>query len=238
MSGVTVACDPSHIRPYLEARTFRGKECFRSHWNQSQDLPAFSKRRSGFIMSKFKDAGHLFRFAGLFVLLFVVFLVVRHFVVPKSFGKYGHYRADAIGEIAAHPAKYAGHETCEACHSDVLDKKSKGKHAHVNCEACHGALVKVLPAPPPPTPNVYERMVALVIKPMPQDPPVLRHADDPSSVVPELPDTTVLCARCHTASAAKPKGFPQVVPADHSSGMACKTCHDPHSPAMDAGGAK
>jgi len=238
MSGVTVACDPSHIRPYLEARTFRGKECFRSHWNQSQDLPAFSKRRSGFIMSKFKDAGHLFRFAGLFVLLFVVFLVVRHFVVPKSFGKYGHYRADAIGEIAAHPAKYAGHETCEACHSDVLDKKSKGKHAHVNCEACHGALVKVLPAPPPPTPNVYERMVALVIKPMPQDPPVLRHADDPSSVVPELPDTTVLCARCHTASAAKPKGFPQVVPADHSNGMACKTCHDPHSPAIDAGGAK
>jgi len=238
MSGVTVACDPSHIRPYLEARTFRGKECFRSHWNQSQDLPAFSKRRSGLIMSKFKDAGHLFRFAGLFVLLFVVFLVVRHFVVPKSFGKYGHYRADAIGEIAAHPAKFAGHETCEACHSDILDKKSKGKHAHVNCEACHGALVKVLPAPPPPAPNVYERMVALVIKPMPQDPPVLRHADDPASVVPELPDTTVLCARCHTASAAKPKGFPQVVPADHSNGMACKTCHDPHSPAMDAGGAK
>ena len=189
-------------------------------------------------MSKFKDAGHLFRFAGLFVLLFVVFLVVRHFVVPKSFGKYGHYRADAIGEIAAHPAKYAGHETCEACHSDVADKKGKGKHAHVNCEACHGALVKVLPAPPPPTPNVYERMVALVIKPMPQDPPLLRHVDDPASVVPELPDTTVLCARCHTASAAKPKGFPQVVPADHSNGMPCKTCHDPHSPAMDAGGAK
>ena len=190
------------------------------------------------IMSKFKGAGHLFRFAGLFVLLFVVFLVVRHFVVPKSFGKYGHYRADAISEIAAHPAKFSGHETCEACHSDVADKKGKGKHAHVNCEACHGALVKVLPAPPPPTPNVYERMVALVIKPMPVDPPVLRHADDPASVVPELPDTTVLCARCHTASAAKPKGFPQVVPADHSNGMACKTCHDPHSPAMDAGGAK
>jgi hypothetical protein len=189
-------------------------------------------------MNKFKDAGHLFRFAGLFVLLFVVFLVVRHFVVPKSFGKYGHYRADSMSEIAAHPTKYAGHETCEACHSDVADKKGKGKHAHVNCEACHGALVKVLPAPPLPAPSVYERMVALVIKPMPVDPPVLRHADDPASVVPELPDTTVLCARCHTASAAKPKGFPQVVPADHSNGMACKTCHDPHSPAMDAGGAK
>jgi ferredoxin len=44
----------------------------------------------------------------------------------------------------------------------------------------------------------------------------------------------VLCARCHTASAAKPKGFPQVVPADHSNGMPCDTCHQPHNPGMDA----
>jgi uncharacterized CHY-type Zn-finger protein len=157
-------------------------------------------------MSAFKDAKHLFVFAGLFVLAFLVFLVVRHYVVPKSFGEYGHYRGAAIGEIASHPIKFAGHQTCETCHSDVLDVKSKGKHAHVNCEACHGALEK--------------------------------HADDPSAMTPVPPDTTVLCARCHTASAAEPKGFPQVVPADHSGGLACNTCHKPHSPQMDAGGAK
>ncbi len=87
-----------------------------------------------------KDAGHLFRFAGLFVIAFLVFLLVRGFVVPKSFGQYGHYRGAAIGEIAAHPAKFAGHQACEACHTDIADTKSKGKHAHVNCEACHGAL--------------------------------------------------------------------------------------------------
>ena len=91
-------------------------------------------------MSVFKDAGHLFRFAGLFVLAFLVFWAVRGFVVPKTFGQYGHYRAAALGDIAAHPAKYAGHETCEACHSDILDVKKNDKHAHVNCEACHGAL--------------------------------------------------------------------------------------------------
>ena len=62
-------------------------------------------------MSVFKDAGHLFRFAGLFVLAFLVFLVVRHYVVPKSFGQYGHYRGAAIDEIAARPVKFAGHET-------------------------------------------------------------------------------------------------------------------------------
>ena len=129
-------------------------------------------------MSVFKDAGHLFRFAGLFVLAFLVFLVVRGYVVPKSFGQYGHYRGAAIGEIAAHPVKFAGHQTCEDCHTDIAGRQESGKHAHVNCEACHGALAS--------------------------------HAADPTSVTPVKPDTAVLCARCHTASAAKPKGFPQV----------------------------
>src|ERR1035438_10517555 len=167
-------------------------------------------------MSVFKDAGHLFRFAGLFVLAFLVFLVVRHYVVPKSFGQYGHYRGAAMGEIAAHPVKFAGHDTCEGCHADVADAKKAGKHAHVNCEACHGALVERLPNPEQPKANIYERMVALIVPPAKPDSPLLRHAEDPTSVKPVLPDTAVLCARCHTASAAKPKSFPQVVPADHS----------------------
>ena len=91
-------------------------------------------------MSAFKDARHLFRFAGLFVLAFLIFLVVRHYYVPKSFGQYGHYRGAAIGEIAQLPVKFAGHQACEDCHTDVVAKKNTGKHAHVTCEACHGAL--------------------------------------------------------------------------------------------------
>jgi hypothetical protein len=189
-------------------------------------------------MSVFKDAGHLFRVAGLFVLAFLIFLVVRHFVVPKSFGQYGHYRGAAMGEIAAHPAKFAGHETCEGCHSDVADKKAKGKHAHVDCEVCHGALIKLLPAPAERPANIFERFIASIDPKGPPEIPFVRHADDPSSMVPELPDTALLCTRCHTASTAKPKGFPQVVPADHSNGVPCQTCHDPHSPGLNAGGAK
>lgn len=157
-------------------------------------------------MSIFKDAGHLFRFVGIFVLMFIVFLVVRRFVVPRSFGEYGHYRGAAMGEIAAHPVHFAGHQTCETCHTDVLEVKKNGKHAHVNCEACHGALAK--------------------------------HADDPASVTPVKPDTATLCVRCHAASAARPKNFPQVQAEEHSTGLPCETCHQPHSPAMTAGGAK
>src|SRR5579871_322827 len=60
--------------------------------------------------------------------------------------------------------------------------------------------------------------------------PLAKHADDPSALVPQLPDTAVLCARCHEANQAKPKSFPQVATADHSNGMACNTCHKPHDP--------
>src|ERR1039457_4837204 len=112
--------------------------CFKSHDIRKAKPRASFGRQA--LMSSFKEARHLFTFAGLFVLLFVVFLVVRHWVVPKTFGQYGHYRAAAIGDVEAHPVKFAGHETCESCHTDILDVKSKGKHAHVNCEACHGAL--------------------------------------------------------------------------------------------------
>jgi Cytochrome c554 and c-prime len=156
-------------------------------------------------MNVFKDAGHLFRLAAVFMVGILVFLGMRAFLVPKSFGQYGHYRGNAITEIAARPVNFAGHQTCESCHADVLDKKKDGRHARVNCEACHGPLAK--------------------------------HADDPS-VEPAKLDTAVLCVRCHEANAAKPKQFPQVTSADHSAGLACDTCHQPHSPAIIAGGTK
>ncbi len=154
-------------------------------------------------MSAFKDAGHLFRLAAVFVVGVFVFLGVRAVLVPKSFGEYGHYRGDALAEIAARPVNFAGHQACEDCHADVLEKKKSGRHAHVNCEACHGALAK--------------------------------HVDDPGSVQPAKLDTAVLCVRCHEVNAAKPKGFPQVAWADHSTGLPCDTCHQPHSPAIDTG---
>ena len=91
------------------------------------------------------------------ILAFIIFLVVRSYVVPKSFGQYGHYRGNAITDIAAHPVKFAGHQACETCHSDEADTKNKGKHSHVNCEACHGALAKHADDPASVTPATRRR---------------------------------------------------------------------------------
>jgi Cytochrome c554 and c-prime len=153
-------------------------------------------------MSRFKDAEHLLRLALVFAIGVGVFIALRALLVPRSFGAYGHYRGDAISETAAQPVNFAGHQACEACHTDVAGVKNTGKHAHVNCEACHGALAK--------------------------------HADDPS-VQPAKLDTAVLCVRCHGLNGARPTNFPQIVAVEHSAGLTCETCHQPHSPAIVAG---
>jgi len=68
--------------------------------------------------------------------------------------------------------------------------------------------------------------------------PLAKHADDPGTVKPVLPDVAQLCIRCHSENIAKPAGFPQVNAKEHSGGLACNTCHKPHSPGFDAGGKK
>ena len=89
-----------------------------------------------------KDTEHLLRVAAVFLIGGLLFLGIRSALVPRSFGEYGHYRGNAIGEIAALPIIHAGHEICEMCHPDIAEQKSKGKHAGVNCEACHGPQAK------------------------------------------------------------------------------------------------
>ena len=157
-------------------------------------------------MKIFPESGHLFRLAFIFTLGLLLFIGLRSIFVPKSFGQYGHYRGDAIAEIAARPTSYAGRQACEDCHADVVQKKSAGKHARVGCEACHGPLAK--------------------------------HVEDPGSVHPDKLDTAVLCVRCHQENIAKPASFPQVKADEHSSGLACNTCHQPHTPVIVAGGGK
>jgi hypothetical protein len=92
--------------------------------------------------NRFKNAEHLIRVALVFIAGLVAFIVVRGMIVPKSFGQYGHYRADALKDIAARTPLFAGREVCAGCHSDVVDLKKTGKHVIVGCEACHGPLAK------------------------------------------------------------------------------------------------
>ncbi len=62
--------------------------------------------------------------------------------------------------------------------------------------------------------------------------PQARHAANPDAVLPPKVGSIALCAGCHQRDSAKPLWFPQVVPAEHSGGEACGSCHQPHSPKL------
>ena len=165
----------------------------------AQPWQQFNRSKKGTVLRRLLNEWvHLVRPALVLIAAMGVFLVVRASVIPKDFGKYGHYRPGALGLVRSHPIGYAGQDTCVMCHDDQAKMRAAGKHAHVACEACHGPLAK--------------------------------HADDPGSVTPKLPEVADLCRRCHEKDAAKPKDFPQVVTAEHSGGMACNSCHQPHNP--------
>jgi predicted CXXCH cytochrome family protein len=85
-----------------------------------------------------KDSEHLLRLVGVFAAGLILFLIIRHAIVPKGFGEFGHYRGPALDDIAARPISFAGHTTCEACHDDQAKTKAAGKHAGLACETCHG----------------------------------------------------------------------------------------------------
>ncbi|MBL8231618.1 MAG: hypothetical protein JNL98_24185 [Bryobacterales bacterium] len=62
--------------------------------------------------------------------------------------------------------------------------------------------------------------------------PLAKHTEDPQANKPQLPQGATLCASCHEKDAAKPKWFPQVVTAEHNTGMACNSCHQAHQPKL------
>ncbi|MGB9245900.1 MAG: cytochrome c3 family protein [Terriglobales bacterium] len=68
--------------------------------------------------------------------------------------------------------------------------------------------------------------------------PLAKHVDDPAGIAPAKLDSAVLCVKCHEANRAKPHWFPQVASEEHSTGLPCDTCHQPHSPVIDSGGKK
>ena len=89
-----------------------------------------------------RDWNHLIRPALVLLAGLALFLIVRHAVIPKAFGQYGHYRPGALDLVRQHPIAYAGRDTCVLCHDDQAKVHDAGKHAHVACEACHGPLAQ------------------------------------------------------------------------------------------------
>ena len=87
---------------------------------------------------KFYVPPQLTRLAIAFAVFISLFLVMRHFLVPATFGQYGHYRGASLEDNAKPEIHYSGQQACIECHQDIQDLKVQGPHNGVHCEICHG----------------------------------------------------------------------------------------------------
>ncbi len=82
-----------------------------------------------------------------FTIFIALFLIVRHYLVPKSFYKYGHYRGDALADNAGRDLHYADTNACIKCHVKYDTLKRSGPHGKINCQTCHGPGLKHISNP-------------------------------------------------------------------------------------------
>lgn len=78
------------------------------------------------------------RLIPLFIAFIGLFLLIRHFLVPDTFGQYGHYRGAALDVMASKELVFATKTTCFDCHDDIQGILESDMHAGLSCLICHG----------------------------------------------------------------------------------------------------
>jgi len=140
------------------------------------------------------------RLALLFTIFIGLFFVARHFLVPKSFGEFGHYRGLSLVENQAKTPKYSGSKACADCHQDIVDLKSPYVHRSLSCETCHGPGLEHV--------NSTDSII-----------PVR---------VPKEREFCALCHTKNAARLAD--NVVQINVTEHNPGQKCIECHNPHNP--------
>ncbi len=78
------------------------------------------------------------RLLPLFAIFIVAFLILRHFLIPESFGEHGHYLFNAVYDNQDKELHYAGGDVCADCHEDQAQSLASDMHKMISCETCHG----------------------------------------------------------------------------------------------------
>ena len=152
---------------------------------------------------------HIVRLLLLIGIFGIVAIGAKLYFTDKSFGIYGHYRADAVAEIAADAPIYQGAAFCQSCHGEQYAMWRKGIHKVVTCETCHGAAAQHPAAAPPAAP------------PVPVDPRMhsriaAERLDHVKLAI--LTDTVKLCTLCHEKMPGRPATQRQIEVSRHAGG--------------------
>jgi cytochrome c553 len=186
---------------------------------------------------------HIVRLLVLIAVLAIVAIAAKKFLTPDSFYQYGHYRGNAVAEIASKVPKLQGSASCQSCHKEVYAAWAAGIHRKAtkndvvqgvvvkngpNCEVCHTGPAGNHPSKEAMPLSIEDKVTTITHK----------HIDHPADVPgrnlllsPE--DMRGICLNCHEKLEARPKEQPQVAVDSHSGKEPCTTCHNPHSPRVD-----
>lgn len=163
--------------------------------------------------------GHLIRAGIILVVGVIAFLAVREFMIPQSFGEYGHYRGDNVQDWASLPEAYSHTGRCNDCHPTIYGKWQTADHTTVSCETCHGpGTDHIEKGASMPIPNSGD--VCLVC----HEKLVSRPKDFPQ-VVSEEHSGGNSCLSCHNPHSPA-LGQPPAVPHTLEGRAGCLACHD------------
>lgn len=150
---------------------------------------------------------HVWRPLYVVIGIIAVVLIIRGFVVPKSFGihergyMYGWYNKSNENYWKDFKVKYRSSEYCKDCHSENYSSIMQTPHAIIQCENCHD--------------------------------PAIDHPENPQKL--EINKSREQCLRCHfmlpypTSDRAKIRG---IDPDKHNPCIECAACHNPHKPSL------
>ena len=187
---------------------------------------------------------HIVRLLILIAVIATIAITAKRFLRPDSFYQYGHYRGNAVAEIAAKVPKLQGSASCQTCHKEVYTEWTAGIHRKATkdnkvqglvikygpgCEVCHTGPAGNHPSKEP-MPLSLEYKVTTITH--------LEHKVHPANVPgrnlmlkPE--DMRNLCLNCHEKLEARPAEQRQIVVDGHGGKELCTTCHNPHSPRIN-----
>jgi len=143
---------------------------------------------------------HIVRLLLLLAAFLILAVTARNYFLDPSFYQFGHYRGDAVVELAAGTPQFRGPAYCQACHAERHTEWTAGVHRSVKCEACHG------PAREHPAAGSL---------------PLLEDS---------IKLCTVCHEAMPTRPAAQPQIVVAEHPFAHDEALQCVACHNPHSP--------
>ncbi|MGA7748614.1 MAG: c-type cytochrome [Gallionella sp.] len=186
---------------------------------------------------------HISRLLVLVAVFAIVAISAKRFLTPDSFYQYGHYRGNAVAEIAAKVPKLQGSAHCQSCHAAEYTEWRAGMHGRATkndavrglvikygpgCEVCHTGPAGNHPSREAMPLSIEDRVTTITHK----------HVDHPAdmpgrNLMFPAKEMQSLCLNCHDKLEARPKEQPQIAAESHSGTELCTDCHDPHSPKID-----